>query len=103
MYRASQLNIGWTEEQVKQMDASVVEGHTYHARKEEREGHSQIWPECTNAHHPEFRAAIQKRRKVSAADLPPHPDIPKPKWQQQRQWQQHQGHRNLVCVEPEPI
>ena len=60
------------------MDASVVEGHTYHARKEEREGHSQIWPECTNAHHPECRAAIQKRHKVSAADVPPHPDIPKP-------------------------
>ena len=43
MYRASQLNVGWTEKQVKQMDPLAPEGDTNHATKEEKERYKQIW------------------------------------------------------------
>ena len=36
VYRASQMHIDWTEEQVKEIDASGFEDHTYHATSEER-------------------------------------------------------------------
>ena len=38
-----QLNVGWSEDQVKQMDVLGFEKHTYHARKEERQPYSQFW------------------------------------------------------------
>ena len=44
---------------------------------------------------PEFRAAIQQRHKESAADPRAPPDIPEPKWYQQRhRWQRQLGHLN---------
>ena len=33
VFRASQLKIGWTEEQVKHMDYLAIEDHTYHATR----------------------------------------------------------------------
>ena len=54
-----------TEDQVEQMSVLSFEGRT---------------PENKNAYHPQFRAAIQERHKVSAADPSAPPDTPKPNW-----------------------
>ena len=90
---------------MKEMDLSGSEDHACDATKEERERYRQIavlnkkgtdgYIPQNNSYNPEFRAAIQERQRVSAADPSAPPNIPKLFWQQQQQSQpeQKQGSR----------
>ena len=92
--RASQLNIGWTEEQAKQMDQLALEDHAYHATKEERERYTQLgWRHATRQKLMSSRLRRSYSRKTrSVSYTSALPNIPRPK-QQQQPSQQQQGHR----------
>ena len=50
-------------------------------------------PNQQGGKRPEFRAAIQERQRITAADPLAPPNFPKPNWQQQQQSQQQHGSR----------
>ena len=62
LFEASQTSIGWTEEQVEQMDVSGFEDHTSFATKEERQRYCQIWiiKRNKNGYTPERRNTYQQ-------------------------------------------
>ena len=108
VYRASQLNVGWTEKQVKQMDPLAPEGDTNHATKER---YKQIWmlKGNTDGYAREGTSHInritvllfKKTHQVSPADPSAPPNIPRPKPQQKRHSQQRQGRRIRLQENPD--
>ena len=100
VHRASQIKIGWTEDQVNQMQKPQLwKTHTYQAAKEEQERYNHMRTQKRktdgfthdgkNAHHSDFRAAVREIHSVTAADPSALPRMPNSKQQpqQQRTWQ----------------